>query len=47
VVGDNLNAIFEIVGGAHRMFREGSDDPTLKLSACSIDGAEHEVTVKF
>src|SRR6266436_6407287 len=29
------------------MFREGIDDPTLKLIAWSIDGAEHKVTVKF
>src|SRR6516164_5562597 len=47
VPGDSFNATFEIVGGAHRMFREGIDDPTLKLTAWSIDGAEHEVTVKF
>jgi len=47
VPGDSFNATFEIVGGAHRMFREGIDDPALKLVAWSIDGAEHEVTVKF
>jgi len=45
--GDSFNATFEVVGGAHRMFREGVDHPVLKIGAWSIDGAEHEVTVKF
>src|SRR6266404_7886626 len=45
--GDSFNATFEVVGGAHRMFREGIDHPALKIGAWSIDGAAHEVTVKF
>ena len=44
---ESFNATFEVVGGAHRMFREGIDHPTLKIGAWSIDGAAHEVTVKF
>src|SRR4029077_4000917 len=45
--GDSFNATFEVVGGAHRMFREGIDHPLLKIGAWSVDGAAHEVTVKF
>ena len=42
-----FDANVEVVGGAHRMFREGIDHPALKIGAWSIDGAQHEVTVKF
>jgi hypothetical protein len=44
---DIFKATFEVVGGAHRMFREGIDHPALKIDAWSTDGAVHEVTVKF
>jgi hypothetical protein len=45
--GDGFNATFEVIGGAHRMFRKGIDHPALKIGAWSIDSATHEVIVKF
>src|ERR1700736_83984 len=45
--GDCFDATFEVIGGAHRMFREGIDHPALKIGAWSIDRAAHEVAVKF
>jgi hypothetical protein len=45
--GDGFNATFEIIGGAHRMFRDGIDHPAVKIGAWSVDGASHEVTVQM
>jgi len=45
--GQSFNATFEVLGGAHRMFRAGIDHPELKICAWSTDSARHEVTVRF
>jgi hypothetical protein len=42
-----VDASFEVAGGAHRMFREGLDQPTLKIAAWSTDGREHQVVISF
>jgi hypothetical protein len=47
IAANSLGASLEVEGGAHRMFRDGVDYPTLKIDAWSMDGAQHEVRVKF
>jgi hypothetical protein len=44
---DCFDATFEVVGGAHRMFREGIDHPALKIGVWSTDHAAHEITARF
>ena len=44
---ESFSASFEVAGGAHRMFRDQIDQPTLMIGAWSLNGAEHEVSVKF
>jgi hypothetical protein len=36
-----------VVGGAHRMIRNGVDQPALVITAWSIDGKEHDLTITF
>jgi hypothetical protein len=45
--GDGFTATFEIIGGEHRMFRDGIDHPAVKIGAWSVDGASHEVTARM
>jgi hypothetical protein len=42
---ESFNASFEVAGGAHRMFRDQIDHPTLLIGAWSLNSAEHEVSV--
>jgi hypothetical protein len=42
-----FEASLEVLGGAHRMFREGLDQPTLKIAIWSTDGRDHRITVSF
>lgn len=42
-----FDADLQVTGGAHRMFRQGVDQPALQIEAWSTNGASHEIVAEI